>query len=117
MKHTILLAVVVDDKYSAQDVKKEFEHAASCIDSETFDTVSGIYTCFKDTIAAPTGHTYVLWSEYKSDGCDTYEKLLAYEEKTGYSYSSEVQTSDIQALINAVHNECDIVLHHHQRED
>lgn len=42
-KHTVLIAVTLDDKYSAVDVKEEFEHAISCIDSETFDTIDAIY--------------------------------------------------------------------------
>ncbi len=109
-KHTVLVAVVVDDKYTAQEVKKEIEHCASCCDSELFDTVSGVY-------AAPelAAHTYVVWNEYKS-GCATYEELLSHEATAGCNVSTEVNTIDIDALIDAVHNECDVVLHYHLLE-
>ncbi len=108
-KHTVLIAVVVDDKYTAQEVKKEIEHCASCCDSELFDTVSGVYA----NVPEAKQHTYVVWSEHKA-GCATYEGLTAHEEGTGCSVSSLVYTSDIDAIIDAVDNECDIMLYYHQ---
>jgi len=50
--------------------------------------------------------TYIVWNIQRT-GCATYAELLAIEEDTGYSYSSEVRTDYIQGVIEAVNNETD----------
>lgn len=109
-KHTVLIAVVVDDKYTAQEVKKEIEHCASCCDSELFDTVSGVYA----NVPEDKQHTYVVWSAYKTQGCITFEQLTKHEQETGCSVSSIVTTPDIEGIVTAVLNEFDADLEYHE---
>lgn len=58
------------------------------------------------TPPAPVLQTYIVWNIQRTE-CDTYAELLALEESTGYGYSSEVHTDDIQGVIDAVDNETD----------
>ncbi len=110
--HTVLIAVTVDDKYSANEVASEFKYFLPYISSECLDTVS-------DVIPArikPQVHTYMVWSSGMADGCDTYAKLTAYEGQTGFSYSSEVTTDNIDAFVEAINNEFNGELLYHLME-
>lgn len=60
---------------------------------------------------------FVLWNQYKAEcalntSCDTLEKLLEAEDKSGYSYSSSVQLTEeqLEQVLTAIHNETDILL-------
>ena len=57
--------------------------------------------------------TFTVWTSAKADGCDTYEQLMAYEKSTGYGYSSQVTTDNIEAIVEAVLNEIDSDLLYH----
>ncbi len=111
-KHIVFIAVEVDDKYSTRDVVKELEYVIPFCSSELFDTLSGVY------VPSKASNTYQVWSSgHIAMNADvdvtTYEELLAYEESTGYSYSSFVTTDDIQAFVEAVLNEFNGELSYH----
>lgn len=107
--HTVLIAVTVDDKYSTYQVASEFKYFLPYITSECLDTVTAVIPArIKQQV-----HTFTVWTSAKADGCDTYEELIAYEEKTGYGYSSQVTTNDIEAIVDAVNNELDGELLYH----
>lgn len=60
---------------------------------------------------------YVVWNPEFSlspEPMPTYGDLLRVEAKTGNSMSSGVVTSDIEGVIDAVHNEANIILKYHQ---
>ena len=61
--------------------------------------------------------TYVVWSAYKAEGCNTYEELLALEKETDCSISSIIVTHDIEQFETAVLNEWDGDLLYHLLED
>lgn len=106
-KHIVCIALEVDSKYSARAVMKEIQHGVQCFDSELFDTLAGVY------VARTPVQTFTVWTSAKADGCDTYEELIAYEESTGYGYSSQVTTDDIEAIVDCVNNELDGELLYH----
>ena len=115
-KHIVCIAIEVDDKYTAFDVKKEIEYVIPFCSSELFDTLTGVH------IARNPSKTYQVWnSEHVSCvadipegyGADTYEELLALEEVTGYSYSSFITTDDIDSISNAIQNEWNGDLKYH----
>lgn len=107
--HTVLVAVTCDDKYSANDVKQEIEFGISFVSSELFDTLTGVYPVrIKQQV-----QTFTVWTSAKADGCTTYEELMAYEKSTGYGYSSQVTTDNIDGIVEAVNNELDGELLYH----
>ena len=103
-KHTVLIAVTVDDKYSAAEVRNELVHCMDYVDSELFNAVSATYPA---TERAPK--EYIVWcSEHVATltgkCCGTYEELKEIE-LDGYSYSSWITTDDIEGIVDAVNNE------------
>ncbi len=107
-KHIVVIALEVDEKYSASDVKKEIaygvEFFSSYFSSEIFDTLSGIF------LARNPIKTYQVWSREHvamigNVTIDNHAELVAFEESTNYSYSSFVTTDDIEAFVDAVNNE------------
>lgn len=64
----------------------------------------------------PPVKTYVIWNPEKISPythlplTTTYGGLRECERKSGYSWSSVVCTTDIEGLINAIHNESDVCL-------
>jgi hypothetical protein len=59
---------------------------------------------------------YVVWNSEKislwdGDACD-YKALLATEKMQKASFSSVVYTNDIDSVINAVNNECNVILNY-----
>lgn len=57
--------------------------------------------------------TFTVWTSAKAEGCDTYAELLAYEKLTGFGYSSQVTTDNIEGIVEAVLNELDSDLLYH----
>jgi len=110
-KHTVLIAVTVDDKYTAFDVKKEIEYVIPFCSSELFDTLSGVHATH-----IKKSKIYVIWSAYKAEGCNTYEELIALEKETNCSISSIIVTHDIEQFVTAVLNEWDGDLLYHLLE-
>lgn len=107
--HTVFIAVTCDEQYSAADVKRELDFGVSFVSSELFDTLTGIHAAhIKQQV-----QTFTVWTSAKADGCDTYEELLAYEKATGYGYSSQVTTNDIEGIVDAINNELDGELLYH----
>jgi len=54
----------------------------------------------------PVLRTYIVWNIQRTD-CPTYADLIELECNSGYGYSSEVRTDNIQGVIDAVNNETD----------
>ena len=107
-KHIVCIAIEVDDKYTAFDVKKEIEYVIPFCSSELLDTLAGVH------VARNPIKTYQVWNKEHVEcvadipegyGAATYEELLALEEVTGYSFSSFITTNDIDSIVTAVQNE------------
>jgi len=113
-KHVICIALEVDEKYSARDVKKEIEHGVQCFDSELFDTLGGVY------VARNATQEYIVWnSEHISMlgfKVECYDDLVKIEEETQNSFSSWVTTNDIEGFVDAVNNEFNGTLEYQLRE-
>jgi len=107
-KHLVFIAVEVDTKYSANEVASEINYFLPFITSECLDTIHATPARIKQQVK-----TFTVWTANKADGCTTYDELMAYEEKTGYGYSSQVTTDDIEAIVDAVNNELDGELLYH----
>lgn len=105
-KHTVLIAVTVDDTCTANEVASEIKYFLPYITSECLDTV-------EDVIAARIKKqvkTYQVWSSdhanmYSESRIDCYADLVAAELAEQCSYSSFITTDDIESIVNAVQNE------------
>ncbi|GIU42788.1 hypothetical protein TUM4438_10160 [Shewanella sairae] len=55
---------------------------------------------------------YLLWNPAKvashSGSAETYDELLQTEEEQNCSWSSMITTDDIEAIVIAIQNECDV---------
>ncbi len=103
-KHIVFIALEVDEKFSASDVKKELGYIIPFRSSEIFNTMIGIY------LPSNPVKTYQVWSRdhvamIGNVTIETHAELVAFEELTNYSYSSFVTTDDIEAFVDAVNNE------------
>lgn len=111
-KHIVFVALEVDEKFSASDVKKELGYVIPFRSSHIFNTMTGVY------IPLNPIKTYQVWSRdhvamIANVTVDTHAELLAVEESTGYSYSSFVTTDDIGSIVDAVNNEFNGDLQYH----
>lgn len=71
--------------------------------------------------------SYVIWNPDHVNSCasimpenadtTTYAGLLAVEEANDASISSQIETADINSIIDAIHNETNILLNHHCLSD
>ena len=113
-KHTVLIAVTVDEQYSANDVRQELNFVVACVGSELFDTLTGTYVAHTKQQVK----TYQVWhpdhvAMYADSSADTYEELVAVEAHTDCSFSSFITTDDIDSIVNAVQNEFNGDLQYH----
>ena len=105
-KHTVLIAVTVDDKYTADDVRKELEYVTPFCSSDLLDTLTGMYAVHTKRQAK----MYQVWNSehiamYADKPSGTHAELVALEKATDCSYSTFITTDDIESIVTAVQNE------------
>jgi hypothetical protein len=111
-KHIVCIAVEVDERYTAFDVKKEIEYVIPFCSSELLDTLTGVH------VARNPSKTYQVWNKdhvamYADVTVDSWEELVKVEEDTGNSFSSYITTDDIESVVTAVQNEWNGDLEYH----
>ena len=113
-KHTVLIAVTVDDSHSVNAVANEIKYFLPFITSECLDTVIDVIPArIKQQVK-----TYQVWhpdhvAMYADSSADTYEELVAVEAHTDCSFSSFITTDDIDGIVSAVQNEFNGDLQYH----